>query len=104
MSKKTTTEPGTTAATPAKRTRATKPQYYSVTIGTNEPVIVVAKTQKAALAAIVRISVAGAADLIDAGKSGRAVIDATKPGAVAVPGIGGGTGTGGGTGASSSDR
>ena len=69
-------------AKPARKSRIRQPHYYRVVIGGNEPVIVIAKTQRAALEAIITITPADPSDLIEAGKAGRTVIDTAKDGAV----------------------
>jgi hypothetical protein len=80
MAKKptTTTDP---IAPKEKKTRAPrKASYYVATIaGEDQPTIVIAKSFKVALAAIVSLKSATAADLIAAGKAGYPVVDTTAP-------------------------
>jgi len=73
---KTTTDP----AAPKKTRAPRKASYYVATIaGEDQPTIVIAKSFKVALAAIVSLKAASAADLIAAGKAGYPVVDTTIP-------------------------
>ena len=78
MAKSKTTDAGTPAT---KKTRARKPQHFYARLhGSTAPVLVIAKTQKDAHAALLAtFREATATDLIDAGKNGYAVIDKTIP-------------------------
>jgi hypothetical protein len=67
----------TDASTPAK-TRNRKAQYYLAHVsGEADPVVVIARNFKSAINAVVTITPATAADLMQAGKSGFRVVDTT---------------------------
>lgn len=76
MAKRTTS----TSTDATKKTRTRKPQYFVATVhGNSDPIIVVAPTYKAALAAVLTLKPATATDLVAAGRNGYAVIDTTAP-------------------------
>ena len=65
---------------PTTKTRTRKPQHFIARLtGAEQPVIVVAATHKAALAALVTFQPATAADLMDAGRRQLTIIDTTRP-------------------------
>ena len=75
MAKSKTTDAGTPAA---KKTRTRRPQAFIGRVtGSDNPVIIIAGSHKAALAALVKFGPAQQQDLIDAGKNDWTVIDAT---------------------------
>jgi sarcosine oxidase gamma subunit len=69
-----------TGTATAKRTRNRKPSHYVVRVrGEDNPTLVIAKTLKDALAAVVTVKVAEDTDLIAAGKNNWAILDTTAP-------------------------
>jgi len=69
--------PLTGAAVPkTRKARATSPRHYLVILhGSDGPMLVLAKTQAAALDAVCKIGAASDSDLIAAGKSGWVIVD-----------------------------
>jgi hypothetical protein len=67
-----------TSTTP-KKTRVRKPAYFVATLESGDSFIVVAKTQKDALNAVVTIKPATPQDLLKAGKEETRFIDTTTP-------------------------
>lgn len=79
MAKKSTTSDSTSAA---KKTRQRTAHYYLVTLTQeSEPILVLAANAKKAQAAIVTVRLAAPQDILNAGKHGYAIIDATTPAA-----------------------
>jgi hypothetical protein len=70
-------KPATTSTTPStKKTRIRRAHAFIGQIsGEEQPVIILAPTQKAALAAILTLKAASDTDLIEAGKAGHRIID-----------------------------
>ena len=69
---------GAASSTPAKRMRTTQPHSYVANIyGQDTPTLVIAKTQKLAHEAIVRLTSASAQDLLKAGKLDWPILDTT---------------------------
>jgi len=67
-------------STSSKKSRVRRAHAYVAKLsGEEAPVIILAATQKAALAAIITLSAATQADLIKAGAEGYRIIDTTTP-------------------------
>lgn len=70
----------TDSTTSPKKPRQRKAQYFLASVtGDDHPTVIVAKSRKDALNAIVSLKSATAADLMDAGKNNFPVIDTTVP-------------------------
>jgi len=70
-------KPTPTTTDKPKKQRARAARHYIASVRGDTPVLIVARTQKAALDSLVTIALAKPADLLAAGKNGYAVIDTT---------------------------